>query len=163
MKYLWYWRRTTKFLVGASPGPILTKASFKIGRISPAGVCRLNRVGSPPVLADLSMVMDAPISMVTGHAFLLSFLRPVECHGRVFWHGECVSRTHDRWNRCLLRFFYSILQFRSIFFCGMFLGLSQSAVPPKIAGVPTLPADVSFRPAIFVPCYTWYPSLFGPI
>jgi hypothetical protein len=76
--------KNTKVFGGHHFRVSFTKASFNIGRVSPDGVSRMNRMGSPAVMAGELMVMDAPISILTRHAFSLSVLRPVDFHGRVF-------------------------------------------------------------------------------
>jgi hypothetical protein len=49
------------------------------------------------------------------------------------------------------------------FFLGNFSGGIPVCSSPKVADAPTLPADVSFRPAVFVPRCTWSATLFVPI
>jgi hypothetical protein len=70
----------------------------------------------------------------------------------IFRHAECVMRRHEWQNRrILLRFFYSFLRSRLIFFSGVFLGIYVSEIHPKKTDAPTLKADVPFRPAVFDP------------
>jgi hypothetical protein len=74
-------------------------------------------------------------------------------------HAECVTRRHEwRNRRPLLRFFYSFLWSRLIFFCGVFLGTSLSVIHPKKTDAAILPLDVSFRPAVLGPQGTRFPG-----
>jgi hypothetical protein len=68
------------------------------------------------------------------------------------------------WNRrLLLQFFYSFLQYWSIFFWGLFLEESLLAVFPKMADTSTLLAEKSFQPAVLSPRRTWSLGLTDPI
>jgi hypothetical protein len=51
----------------------------------------------------------------------------------------------------------------SIFFWGVLLGVSLSAVPPKMVGISTVSADGSFRPAVFGPWRAWSHGRYNPV